>query len=110
MNLMELRNCQLLGLEPRIAELPAEVHWWIPLKLDEQRIALVSERGRYYLEIPAEQISHFIDVPDRSSNPVERAACRTVTPRVALWRVIDFRYSGALKSSAPYRDFNLESG
>ena len=65
MNLMELQNYGFLNLEPRIEELPGKIRWWIPLNLDEERIALVSEPGSYYLEISAHQISHIVPSPEK---------------------------------------------
>jgi hypothetical protein len=73
MNINELRPFGLLSLEPGIKELPETIHWWVPLKLEEQRIALVSKPGQYFLEISADQIERYIPVPEKI-NGVEAAA------------------------------------
>ena len=73
MDLNHLREYGVLTLEPKIEGLPKEIHWWKPLELDEKRIKLVSDPGRYYLEIRSDQIERLISFADKI-NGVEGCA------------------------------------
>lgn len=69
----ELRSYGFLSLEPRVTELPETVQWWRLLNLDEKLVSLVSDPGRYYLEISSDQIERLIPAAEKI-NGIDAAA------------------------------------